>query len=56
MKPEDTKAKILEKALELFSENGYDGMFTIEVYSQNYSDRSEIIDSYKKLSRLFERK
>lgn len=38
------------------SENGYDGMFTIEVYSQNYSDRSEIIDSYKKLSRLFERK
>lgn len=26
MKPEDTKAKILEKALELFSENGYDAV------------------------------
>lgn len=38
------------------TENGYNGMFTIEVYSQNYSDRSEIIDSYNKLNRLFERK
>lgn len=26
MKPEDTKATILEKALELFSENGYDAV------------------------------
>ena len=26
MKPEDTKAKILEKALELFSKNGYDAV------------------------------
>lgn len=35
--------------------NGYDGMYTIEVYSKSYSDRSEILDSYRKLSRLFER-
>lgn len=34
---------------------GYEGMYMIEVYSQSYENKSEIIKSYKELSALFER-